>query len=219
MDLVIDKINQGLNRVTFARNEIRFCESILSEKKQSDKLNDNDDYSPNFYSENSSTLGNLFNINLRMAITDLYTLISKDEANSYIKINNTLKCTPKIDKKIQEYNKMIEYLKRFDEEIIQYNEIIESLKTLRNVYVAHTDGSIKRIKYKDVSVNVYELKKLILFLFSYYFNIQSFVDNSFSGNIKSLFTTEHIGNGSNNHFQKMSRFYKNYNKNSNTETN
>lgn len=208
MDVLLDKINQGLIRITYARNEIKFCESILKEKEIRDKLYENDDFSDTFYSDNHNTLDNLYYINLRMAITDLYTLVANSESNSFVKINKTICDLPIYKDRVSDYDQLLEYLSKFNKIIDSFDSLIKSIITIRNVYVAHTDGINRRTRFKDVSINLFDLRDLMKELFAYYFNMQSFIENTYNGDMNSLFTSDYINEGSNNTFEKMSRFYK-----------
>lgn len=69
MEQFKDRINQMIYRASQAINEASFCLSILNEQAIQTKL----------FMENSYTLKNLYNINLRMLIIDIYTLVNITE--------------------------------------------------------------------------------------------------------------------------------------------
>lgn len=207
MIILKDKINQALNRITYARNEWRFCISILEEKKLCEERQSKNDFSDCFYTGNQYTLDNLYFIILRMVIIDLFTLVNADEKNSYIKITNSIKFLNKKTDDIDNYEDMIEYVKRFEDEIVEFKDIIERIEILRNVYVAHTDGEIRRNKYSDIGINVNEIGDLIKKIFAFLFNVQDYVENRVSNSVLYLMEVGHIGNGSNNSFEKMRKKY------------
>ncbi len=197
-----DKIKQGSYKVNWALDELKFCESILYEKKCNDEKWEKTDCSDDFYLLNEDVLNKLFNINVRMAITDMFILVREKECNSCYKINNFIKSNFK--NKIDNYVKILEYIKQFEQELKEYDLLIDDLVKLRLRFVAHVDNKKKRDEYIGAVAPIAEMLKLVKFLYAYYINMDSLINH----NYESLINSNEITDGFANTFEKMSKFYK-----------
>lgn len=210
MDIIkvlTDKVNQGLIRVTNARDQLTFCEYIFNEKVKSDISHKKNDFMYTFFSENQEILTKLFLVNLRMAIIDVNTLIAEKEENSFIKINKILRSDAKVKKELNHFDKIINYISSFEKTISKFDKIQDEVSIIRDTYIAHTDGFTKRVKFAEYSIQAAELQKLVLHLFAYYLNLDTFIKNLFNGNTESLFRNHSIGTGLNNTLSEMQLSY------------
>lgn len=195
MEDVKDRINQMIYRSQHAIDECQFCISILAEQE---KLSI-------FFEDNRYTLSKLFDVNMRMTIIDIYTLINHKDKTSCFKMVNILRNQKKYDDKISHMTELKDYLNKFKIEIEQFLSVINNVFDFRNVLIAHTDGQQKREKFNSRGINIHELIDLAFFLNVFSINLSVFVLNKYDNN---LIATYSKNNGVSNTFEKISKYYK-----------
>lgn len=189
-----DRVNQMIYRSQNAIDQCSFCLSLLKEQSNSSS----------FYEENQHTLYKIFNINLRMIIIDLYTLIKDTEKMSIYKVINILRQDKKVSSSIAYYSELINYIEDFEKDFVEFSDIIKDINDFRNRLIAHTDAYDKRQEFYTREISLYRLTDLAYFLNVFSINLSVFVLNE--KNIQ-LIDKSFKNIGINNTFEKISKRY------------
>lgn len=195
MDDVKDRINQMIYRSQKAIDECRFCISLLDEQEKMSIL----------FQDNRHTLIKLFDVNLRMAIIDIYTLVSHKDITSYLKMINILRLQKHYSNEISHMTELKEYLDEFEKEIDIFSDVIRDVLDFRSVLIAHTDGKLRRDHFNSRGIDVHKLIDLAFFLNVFSINLSIFVLDKYNN---QLIANYFKNKGLSNTFEKISKYYK-----------